>query len=261
MLAFAKLPALTVVNFRSRAQGDVFFLTDSQFRLGETGKISASGEFTTNSKLRVEWSQVDVTPFLNPSWRSRLTGIWAGTASLEWPESGLAAGKATGRFRLTDGLAQNMELLDRVALFTGAPQFRRIPLQEISGIYEWTKGTVQITNLVAESKGLLRVEGNCTITDGGTINGALRVGVTPQTLQWLPGSRERVFAVVQGGYVWTDVEISGSLQDLREDLSSRLAAAMRDETIDRGARAIQEFPDAARDGARGVLDALVPLLK
>jgi hypothetical protein len=162
---------------------------------------------------------------------------------------------------VTDGLALNMELLDRVATFTGAPQFRRMPLQEISGIFEWTKGTVQITNLVAESKGLLRLEGNCTIAAGGAVSGTLRVGVTPQTLQWLPGSRERVFTVVQGGYVWTDVEISGSLQDLRENLSSRLAAAMRDETIDRGTRAIQEFPNAAKDGARGVLDALVPLIK
>ena len=120
---------------------------------------------------------------------------------------------------------------------------------------------MKITNLVAESKGLLRLEGNCTIAAGGAISGTLRVGVTPQTLQWLPGSRERVFTVVQNGYVWTDVEISGSLQDLREDLSSRLAAAMRDETIDHGARAIQELPDAARDGARGVLDALIPLIK
>ncbi len=261
MLALANLPALTVVDFRSRTQGDVFFLTDSRFRLGETGKISASGEFANNSKLLVEWSQVDLTPFLDPSWRSRFTGIWAGTASLEWPESGLAAGRATGSFRLTDGLAQNIELLDRVAIFTGAPQFRRIPLQEISGVFEWTKGTIQIANLVAESKGLLRLEGNCTITANGAVDGTLRIGVTPQTLQWLPGSRERVFTIAQSGYVWTDVKISGSLQDVREDLSSRLAAAMGDEAIDRGTRAIQEIPNAARDGARGVLDAIVPLIK
>ena len=166
----------------------------------------------------------------------------AGTASVVWPETGLAAGKATGRFRLTDGFAQNLELLDRVAFFTGAPQFRRIPLQEISGGFEWTKEAVQITNLVAESKGLMRLEGNCTVTDGGTMDGAFRVGVTPQTLQWLPGSRERVFTVAQGGYVWTDVKINGSLQDMREDLSSRLAAAMEDETIDRGTRASRKFP-------------------
>ena len=152
-----------------------------------------------------------------------------------------------------------MELLDRVAIFTGAPQFRRMPLQEVSGDFEWSNEAVQITNLVAESKGLMRLEGNCTVTDGGTVDGALRVGVTPQTLQWLPGSRERVFTVAQSGYVWTDVKINGSLTDLREDLSSRLAAAMQDEAIHQGTQIIKELPGAATKGAQGVLDALVPL--
>jgi len=261
VLAVSNLPALKVVSFRSRTQGDVFFLTDSQFQLGETGRISASGQFGDNSKLRIEWSQVDVTPFLQPPWRSRLSGLFAGTALIEWPETGIAAGKATGSFRLTEGLAQNIEMLDQVATFTGAPQFRRMPLQEISGNYEWTQKSVQITNLVAESKGLLRLEGSCTIADGGMVNGTLRVGVTAQTLQWLPGSRERVFTVAQSGYVWTDVKISGSLQNLREDLSSRLAAAVRDEAIHQGKRVLEDIPGAARDGAKGVLDALIPLTK
>ena len=125
VLSVSKLPALKVVSFRSRTQGDMFFLTDGEFRLGEAGKISASGEFGDNSKLRVEWSQVDVDPFLEEPWRSRLSGVLAGTASIEWPESGIAAGKAVGNFRLTDGVAENIEMLDQVATFTGAPQFRQ----------------------------------------------------------------------------------------------------------------------------------------
>lgn len=261
VLALWKAPPLNVVSFRSRLQDNVFFLTDAQSRLGETGRISASGEFAKDSKLRVEWQQVDLAPFLDPVWRSRLTGMFAGTASLTWPESGLAAGKANGNFRVTDALAQNLQLLDRVAAFTGAPQFRRMPLQEISGNFEWTQNAVQITNLVAESKGLLRLEGTCTIAAGGAVQGALRIGVTPQTLQWLPGSRERVFTVAQGGYVWTDVSVSGSLTDLREDLSSRLAAAMQDEAIYQGTQIIKKLPEAAKEGAHGVFDALVPLLK
>jgi hypothetical protein len=260
-LALLKLPALTVASFRSRLQGDNFFLTDAQCRLGETGRISASGEFARDSKLRLEWNQVDVAPFLDAAWQSRLSGVLAGDASLTWPESGLSAGKATGTFRLTEGLAQNLQLLDRVAIFTGAPQFRRMPLQEISGNFDWTREGVRITNLVAESKGLLRLEGNCTILAGGTVEGMFRIGVTPQTLQWLPGSRERVFTVAQSGYVWTDVKISGSLKDIREDLSSRLTAAMQDEAIHRGTEIIRELPGAATDGARDVFDALVPLIK
>ena len=60
VLRLSKLPALNVVSFRSRIQGDVFFLTDAQCRLGDTGRISASGEFASNSKLRIEWNQIDV---------------------------------------------------------------------------------------------------------------------------------------------------------------------------------------------------------
>jgi hypothetical protein len=261
LLSVSKLPSLKVVSFRSRTQGDMFFLTNGEFRLGEAGKISASGEFGDNSKLRVQWSQVDVDRFLEEPWRSRLSGVLAGTASIEWPESGIAAGKAVGNFRLTDGVAENIEMLDQVATFTGAPQFRRMPLQEFSGNYEWTRNLLKITNLVAESKGLLRLEGACTIAEGGRLNGSLRVGVTPQTLQWLPGSRERVFTVAQNGYVWTDVRIGGSLQNPQEDLSSRLAAAVRDETIFRGRRLIEDIPSAAKDGAKGVIDSLAPLIK
>jgi hypothetical protein len=261
LLSVSKLPSLKVVSFRSRTQGDVFFLTNGEFRLGEAGKISASGEFGDNSKLRVEWSQVDVDPFLEEPWRSRLSGVLAGTASIEWPESGISAGKAVGNFRLTDGVAENIEMLDQVATFTGAPQFRRMPLQEFSGNYEWTRNLLKITNLVAESKGLLRLEGACTIAEGGRLDGSLRVGVTPQTLQWLPGSRERVFTVAHNGYLWTDVRIGGSLQNPQEDLSSRLAAAVRDETIYQGRRLIEDIPSAAKDGAKGVIDSLAPLIK
>ena len=261
LLSVSKLPALKVVSFRSRTQGDMFFLTNGEFRLGETGKISASGEFSDNSKLRVEWSQVDIDPFLEEPWRSRLDGFLAGSASIDWPESGITAGRAVGNFRLTDGVAENIEMLDQVATFTGAPQFRRMPLQELSGNYEWTRNLLKITNLVAESKGLLRLEGACTIAEGGRLNGSLRVGVAPQTLQWLPGSRERVFTVAQNGYVWTDVRIGGSLQNPQEDLSSRLAAAVRDETIYQGRRLIEDLPNAAKDGAKGVIDSLAPLIK
>ncbi len=260
-LLVSKLPGLNVVSFRSRTQGDTFFLTNGEFRLGETGKISASGEFGDNSRLLVEWSQVDVDRFLQEPWRSRLSGLVAGTAAIEWPPSGIADGKAIGNFRLTDGIAENIEMLEQVATFTGAPQFRRMPLQEFSGNYEWTRSLLKITNLVAESKGLLRLEGACTITEGGALSGSLRVGVAPQTLQWLPGSRERVFTVAQNGYVWTDVRIGGSLQSPQEDLSSRLAAAVRDETILQGKRLIEDIPNAAKDGAKGVLNSLAPLLK
>ncbi|HRJ71012.1 MAG TPA: hypothetical protein PLS03_02240 [Terrimicrobiaceae bacterium] len=259
-LAVDPLPVLTVTTFRSRIQGPVFFLTDARFQIGESGKLSAAGEFAAASKVSVEWNQVNIEPFLTPAWRSRLSGVVAGKADLSWPEAGPAAGQASGTFRLTEGLVQNIQVLEKVATFTGAPQFRRMPLQELSGQFVWKNGILALSSLILESKGLLRVEGVCTIAAGGAVDGTLRVGVTPQTLQWMPGSRERVFTTAQNGYLWTDVRIGGTVQNIEENLSARLANAMKDEVIQQGTRALEALPGPAREGAKGLLDALTPLI-
>ena len=259
-LTLPSQPALSITNFRSRLQGPTFFLTESNFRLGDAGRITASGEFASASKLRIEWTQLAVATFLDAAWKSRLSGLFAGTAVVEWPEAGLSAGTATGTFRVSEGLLQNLEALEKIATFTGAPQFHRMPLQEISGNYQWAGGAVVLTNLVAESKGLMRLEGHCHMAADGALSGVVRVGVTPQTLQWLPGSRERVFTVAQNGYLWTDVRVGGTLLNPKEDLTARLVAAMKNAVIQEGEKALEVLPGGAKEGARGVLDLLKPLL-
>jgi hypothetical protein len=260
-LTLPALPTMNVMSYRTRIQGGTFFLTDAELRLGDMGRISASGEFSDRSDLHVQWEQVDVEPFLNEEWKKRISGVMAGTADLNWPSSGLADGTITGKFRMTDGLVQNVSTLEEVAKFTGAPQFRRMPVQEFSGDYRWFKGDLTLTNLVLESKGLLRVEGTCLIAADGTVDGQLRVGVTPQSLQWLPGSRERVFTVSQNGYLWTNVRLGGTVQNLNEDLSARLVKAARDEVIQQGVRTIEKLPEATKEGVKDVLNILTPLVR
>lgn len=259
-LRLPSLPVLNVSSFRTRIQGSTFFLTDASFRLGDTGKISASGEFADTSKLRVQWDQVDIAPFLASEWKDRFSGIMAGTSDISWPSSGVADATATGKFRVTEGLVQNVSTLEEVAKFTSAPQFKRMPVQEFSGDYRWSKGNLVLTNLVLESKGLLRVEGTCSISANGALDGQLRVGVTSQSLQWLPGSQERVFTVAQNGYLWTNVRIGGTLDSVHEDLSSRLVNAAGQQVIETGAKAIENLPNATKGGVKDVLNILSPLI-
>jgi hypothetical protein len=49
------------------------------------------------------------------------------------------------------------------------------------------------------------------------------------------------------------------LHNLREDLSVRLAAAMKDETIQRGLSEIEDTYNTIRRGAQSMLDAFTPL--
>jgi len=259
--ALPVLPEMEVVTFRSRLQESVFFLTEANLRLGENGTLSATGEFAEKSQLKIQWTHLDAATFLDEEWRTRLSGRFDGTAKCAWPGAGPAHGTATGTFQVTEGMLQNIPLLDKVADFTGARQFRHMPIQEFSGAYSWSAGTLTFTDLILESKGLMRVEGRCELAADGTLAGTLRVGVTPQTLQWLPGSRERVFTVAENGYLWTPVRLAGTWENPQEDLSARLAAAMKDEVINQGRKVIDALPGPAKEGAQGILDALMPLLK
>ena len=253
-LQLPRPPALAITNFRVREQGGDYFLLEANLRLGANGKISASGESSRGGKLQVAWTGVPAAELLPPDWRDRLDGTLSGRADIAFPR------QANGEFLLLDGRLENIPLQATVAKFTGNPAFRRMPLQEIRGEFVWDGDLLHIQKFSAESKGLVRVEGEATLGPNGKLAGRFQLGVTAQTLQWLPGSRKRVFTDARNGYVWTPLILGGTLESPTEDLSSRLAAAMGAEVIDTGTNLIKTAPDAATKGVNGILDVLRPLL-
>lgn len=247
-------PVLAISSFRARKQGGDFYLTEGNLRLGENGKASISGESSGGGKLQVSWEGVKTADVLAGEWRNRLEGILSGNALITFPDH------VTGVFRLRDGRLENVPLLATVAEFTRNPAFRRMPLQEIRGDFTRENGRLHIRNFFAESKGLLRLEGGATIGPRGELEGHFQIGVSPQTLHWLPGSREKVFADARSGYIWTELKVGGTLEHPTENLTPRLATAMGNAVIDKGTGLIKEVSPAAAEGVKGVLDMLRPLV-
>ncbi len=259
LLDVATLPQMSLASAHARVSDGVFFLTRSSFQLGESGKLSASGEFGDGSTMQVSWTDVNVTPFLDPDWQTKLTGRLSGEAAIAWPKD-QSQHSSTGKFILTEGRLENVPLLVEVAKFTSSPQFRRMPLQEVSGNFQKSGDVLTVTDFMGESKGLMRLEGDFVVREGGALTGAFRVGVSPQVLQWVPGSREKVFTENRDGYVWTDLLVGGTLAEPTENLSARLAVAMGEQVIDQGTQILRDVPAGAKEGVKGVLDALTPLL-
>lgn len=252
---------LDVGSFRVRLQQGVVYLTDATLRLGATGAITASGEVGGPRgpfDVQIQWQNVDAADVLDATWKPRLSGTLSGDAEV-LGRAGLPP-LTKGKFLLTDGRLEGLPVQKEIAKFTRSPQFDRMPLHEVSGDYTMDGATTTIRNFVAESPGLLRVEGDCRIGANGSLDGNFRVGVTSQSLQWLPGSQEKVFLTADGGYLWTNVRIGGTLEHPTEDLSSRLARAVGEQAIDTGVELLQGAPSNATDAVKKAVDLLSPLI-
>jgi len=247
-------PELNIIDFRAREQGGDLFLTKSDLALGSNGKISLSGESSAGGNLRITWEGINSAEVLKGEWAKRVAGTLSGNAQLAAPDV------FKGSVVLKDGRLENIPMLATVADFTQNPSFRRMPIQEMRGDFVRERGDWRISNFFAESKGLLRIEGSAVIGREGSLRGQFQIGVTAQTLQWLPGSRERVFNIARDGYLWTDLTVGGTIEKPKENLSERLATAMGTEVIERSTELIKNAPGTAVEGVKGVLDILRPLV-
>lgn len=247
-------PRFDVGSFRARQQGGVFYLLGGDLRLGAKGKVKVSGDTASGGRVEVAWEAVDARDILPGDWKGRLEGTLEGTASAR------LVGDSEGYVQLTEGRLERVPLLDTVADFTANPAFRRMALQHVSGNFSMKEGELAVTNFVGESKGLMRVVGRFSVSRSGRLDGHLEVGVTAQTLQWIPGSRERVFSTSRDGYLWAPLKLGGTVEKPTEDLTPRLVRAMGEEAIEQGTKLIKDPTGTAVEGARSVLDMLRPLV-
>jgi hypothetical protein len=133
-----------------------------------------------------------------------------------------------GELQLSDGEIAGVPLLKRIARLAHSDRLRRILLTRGSLSVTEKAGVIAVSNLLLESKGLMRLEGAGRIF-GDRIDGALQLGVTMEILRLLPGAQARVFTSAHDGYYWTPLHLTGLVAHPEEDLTPRLVAAAAEE--------------------------------
>jgi len=253
----AGFPVLKIDHVKIRYQHPDLFITDSLFKLGDSENIGFSGQACLDRggilDLRPVFNGISITPFLPEDWRARLHGNAAGEATVNGRLGDPDSIRVTGKLSLTSCQLEALPILDKIASFTRTEQFRRIALQKATADFSWMKSKCDVSNLVLESQGLIRVEGGFVVEQGG-INGLFMVGVMPACLRWLPGSQERVFTQERAGFVWTPVRVSGPVGAMHEDLSPRLVAAAKEQIINNVEGNVEK-------GVQSAFDLLSPLVR
>lgn len=229
------------------------------------GEVTATGEFNpkTLADLQLTVKDVNVTPLLPEDWRARLHGRLHGEGRLKCPVEGPDSGlyRLSGQVSLKQGTLEALPVLNKIADYTRTEQFRRLPIDQLTGDFTFERkgNALRVTNLVLESRQLLKITGAFTILNG-QIDGTFAFGITPSPLKWLPGAQEKVFLTQEGGYAWTTMRLTGAASSPKEDLSSRLVAAAGGAVVEKVEQTATKAADTAIDtgkkAATGVFDFL-----
>jgi len=250
-------PALDIETASMRWQAPMLYINSSSLRNG-SGRMTVTGSVETGRSvdLLAQFDGVDVQPLLTPDWRERLTGRLTGQANVR---AALGTGgdanrtvTVSGSAGLVDGRLTALPILDQIGIFTRTERFRRLELTRASADFTHTADRLEVRNLVVESAGLIRIEGAYTV-EHGEIAGTFQVGLTPSTLQWIPGSQEQIFTDSRAGYRWTSMKLSGPAAHPDDDLTPRLVAAAGNGVI----QGVEGVGGEVKKAAEGALDLLL----
>lgn len=246
-----------------RLGGDQLQLSDATLRWKQRSEATLRGSVRFDSGSWQAFTHAKAVPleeFLDSRWRQRLSGKIEGDLEISGERDGAPAWRADAA--LKDGVLQGLPVLDQLATYTKAERFKRLVLDICQTSLRPQGDTLRIEKIIVQSNGLLRLEGTLTLR-GRVLEGDFMLGVTPETLRWIPGADSRVFVennpAGPPGMLWTRLRIAGTLDAPQEDLSARLlGAAGMSLLFDTPGKILQQDPAALLKPVVGEDAAKVP---
>jgi hypothetical protein len=196
------------------------------------GRIQAAGTAGTREDKSVDFKigmeQVPIDDWVPDNWREHVSG--AATAKIHWtgkdPKMASSGGDAT--LRIDDGRIRALPFLQKIAELANDKSLERITLDVCKLDIEWRYPKFEVKHLVIEEKGKFRAEGEVVAREE-SLRGTVELGVTRRLLNWLPAAVvTEVFARENEGYLWTTVHLSGTVENPQQDLSERIAEAIKE---------------------------------
>lgn len=221
------LSGLELRSARARIlEGNRVRLNGADIAFPRGGMARVEGEFPDengSSRLRATWEKVPVTIML-PALEGKVVGTFEGEGNFLW--KGNAPCTIEGRNRVEGVTLAGLPQLDQIADFTGMNQFRSFPVQEASARFSYDGQTTHWTDVVIESRGLLKMVGDATIGPGERLSGSFQLGITTAVVRVLPMATQMLGAEEHDGYLWMPMKVGGTLSHPSDDLSPRLVMAV-----------------------------------
>jgi len=258
---------IDIDTIRCRLSNEGLDLTGADLSIHNGGALRLEGNFPSNgreSRLKGHWAKVELTSLM-PALEGMVLGSLEGQGEAAWGRDGIHA--ISGNVSGHDITLSQIPALEKLALFTAKDQFRHLPIQEAHATFSGDVNKTTWSDVVLESKGLLKLIGDAEVGREGSLKGSFQVGITKRIVDMIPFAREVLGLNEHDGYIWTPMIVGGSLSHPTEDLSARLVTAVtaRAEGVIKEQSATNMPSTNAvktlEQGAGKVLDALGGFLK
>jgi len=220
-----KLPELKVVHIHTLIRKPRLYLYDAELTtLSNKGTIVINGEAGLQEDqgiiAHMDIRKMPIQPWIPEKWNESFEGLAHGT--MDWESNGtkLATASAKGQVRIQNGRIHNHRTLDQMAKFTEKESLRDLQIDNLSFNFEYNHLLFKVQDLQVESRGIFLLVGDISVQKRA-LNGTCNLGISRTYLDWLPDV-EKVFPEERGGYLWTKIHLSGTVDNPEEDLSPRI---------------------------------------
>lgn len=201
----------------------------------------------------VQVNKADVGRLLSEDWKKRLMGELFGRIAFKG--SGNRLQGATGQLSLQQGLLEGLPFLSTLPMGDRSYPYRSLELEQaecrISFPYNDAGRNIRrawlLDQINLRAKGdLLLVRGHIIIGEDGALGGTLTLGLPESSFALLPLQRnllEQKLFTAQGepGFLWVNINLSGSLETPQEDLSIRISTLLKQALPDAAGNALNMF--------------------
>jgi hypothetical protein len=221
-------PELDVQRIHLLITKQLLALYDLDLKSGDgtihgSGATAISGE--KHADFSFKWSELPVREWLPKDWNDNVGGLANGDAHWTGSDYKLAAAPIAGKIDIEQGRLRNLKLLDEIARIANHPDLAVLELSECRSNFKWHEGECELKEIAIEQRGKFRIEGEI-IFGKRSLGGTIQLGISSLYLDWLPNP-EQIFKP-HGGYFWTTVHLSGTLDNPKQDLSPRLLSALKE---------------------------------
>ncbi|MDD4933614.1 MAG: hypothetical protein PHO89_09145 [Methylacidiphilaceae bacterium] len=226
----AELPELILFEAHGLLEGRTLRIEAAEFHpksapealLAGTGKLGLSSTEPTDLSWQVQ--ALPTGAVLPSPWKDRVTGKIRGFGKVL-----AGAGQpyeTKGDLFLDQGALHGIPFLVALNSLLQVQDLQDLSLSRaqchVEGKGDWTR----IAQIDIQSGDTMAMNGWAEI-DGKRVSGALNVGLRSGLAQRIPHLNVGLFQLGAGGYFWTTVRLSGTTDNVKEDLSPRIDWAIR----------------------------------